>query len=270
MAGENNVVKRISELADLSRRRAVLTGGAGNIGHAVAETLIELGAQIAIVDLDKPACEDRAKLLGANTIPLPCDLLNEQATRETLRTAIKLLGGLDILIHCAAYVGTSQVSGWGVPFDQQTVAAWDDALRINLTSAFVLAQEAREALSANGRGSIILFSSIYGIVGPDMGLYADTKMTNPVGYGASKGGVLQLTRYLATVLAPQVRVNSISPGGVWRNQPEIFRERYEARTPLQRMATEEDLKGATAFLASDLSAYMTGQNLIIDGGWTVW
>jgi NAD(P)-dependent dehydrogenase (short-subunit alcohol dehydrogenase family) len=134
----------------------------------------------------------------------------------------------------------------------------------------VLAQAAREALMASGHGSIIFFSSIYGNVGPDMQLYADTAMANPAGYGASKGGLQQLARYLATVLAPQVRVNVISPGGVWRNQPAVFRDRYEARTPLHRMATEEDLKGAVAYLASDLSAYVTGQNLLVDGGWTAW
>ena len=95
-------------------------------------------------------------------------------------------------------------------------------------------------------------------------------MANPAGFGASKGGLLQLTRYLATTLAPRVRVNCISPGGVWRDQPSGFRERYESRTPLGRMATEEDIKGAVAYLASDLSAYVTGQNLVVDGGWTIW
>ena len=263
-------MKKFNELANLSGRSALLTGGAGNIGLAVAETLIELGARVAIVDLDKTACEKRAGSLGANALPFACDLRDESTTRETVRLVIKTLGGLDILIHCAAYVGTTQVPGWGVPFDQQTVAAWDNALHVNLTSAFVMAQEAREALVASRHGSIIFFSSIYGMVGPDMGLYAGTAMANPAGYGASKGGLLQLTRYLATVLAPQVRVNAITPGGVWRNQPEVFHERYQARTPLKRMAHEEDLKGATAFLASDLSAYVTGQNLVVDGGWTVW
>lgn len=95
-------------------------------------------------------------------------------------------------------------------------------------------------------------------------------MANPVGYGVSKGGLLQLMRYLATMLAPRVRVNAIAPGGVWRNQPETFRSRYAARTPLERMASEEDLKGAIAYLASDLSAYVTGHNLVVDGGWTAW
>lgn len=263
-------MKKINELADLSGRAALLTGGTGNIGLAVAETLIELGARVAIVDINQTACEERAAALGANALPFACDLKDEQITRETVRAVIKSFNQLDILIHCAAYVGTTQVPGWGVPFDLQSVEAWDAALRVNLTSAFILAQEAHEALSASGHGAVILFSSIYGVVGPDMGLYVGTQMANPAGYNASKGGLLQLTRYLATVLAPQVRVNAISPGGVWRNQPEVFHERYNARTPLQRMAHEEDLKGATAFLASDLSAYVTGQNLMVDGGWTAW
>ena len=95
-------------------------------------------------------------------------------------------------------------------------------------------------------------------------------MTNPAGYGASKGGLLQLTRYLATVFAPKIRVNAITPGGIWRGQPEIFVNRYEKRTPLGRMGMEEDFKGAVAYLASDLSTYVTGQNLVVDGGWTAW
>jgi NAD(P)-dependent dehydrogenase (short-subunit alcohol dehydrogenase family) len=133
-----------------------------------------------------------------------------------------------------------------------------------------MAQEARAALLASGHGSVILLASIYGLVGPDPTLYADTGLANPAAYGVSKGGIIQLTRYLATVMAPRVRVNAIAPGGVWREQPDVFRERYEARTPLRRMAVEEDLKGAVAYLASDLSSYVTGHTLVVDGGWTAW
>ena len=132
----------------------------------------------------------------------------------------------------------------------------------------MLAQEGKEALSASGHGSIIFFVSIYGQVGPDSYLYEGTGMVNPTGYGASKGGLLQLTRYLANVMSPDVRVNSVSPGGVYRGQPESFHERYAQRAPLGRMAKEEDLKGAVAYLASDMSAYVTGHNLLVDGGWT--
>jgi NAD(P)-dependent dehydrogenase (short-subunit alcohol dehydrogenase family) len=118
--------------------------------------------------------------------------------------------------------------------------------------------------------SIINIGSIYGLCGPDLSLYEGTEMGNPAAYAASKGGVIQLTRWLATVLAPEVRVNCLSPGGVLRNQPEVFIERYIRRTPLRRMAVEEDFKGAIAFLASDLSSYCTGQDIAVDGGWTAW
>jgi NAD(P)-dependent dehydrogenase (short-subunit alcohol dehydrogenase family) len=192
------------------------------------------------------------------------------AVQSAPKRVLQELGRLDIVIHSAAYGGDTKFPGWTVPFDQQTTEAWDRALRVNLTSAFALAQAARQPLTDSEHGSIIFISSIYGLVGPDLSLYEGTSMTNPAGYGASKGGLLQLMRYLATVLAPQIRVNAISPGGVWRRQPEPFHERYRARTPLGRMATEEDLKGAAAYLASDLSSYVTGHNLVVDGGWTVW
>lgn len=255
-------------------RRALLTGGAGHIGLAAAESMMEMGANVALVDLDADACLARAKELSGQcegeAFALECDLLDEAATRETMRQAIDRMGGLDILVHCAAYVGTTDIPGWTVPFKDQTVAAWDAAIRVNLTSAFIMANEAEKALSETGHGSIVLFASTYGVVGPDMQMYEDTGMANAAGYGASKGGLLQLMRYLSTVLAPRIRVNAITPGGVERGQPTLFLERYEAKTPLGRMAKEEDLKGAVAYLASDLSAYVTGHNLVVDGGWTAW
>ena len=263
-------MRTLRELMNLEGRVALLTGGAGHIGLAAAKALLELGAAVAIVDKSLDVCRECAIALGSKAVPLACDLSDEQATRAVVHQVIGTLGGLDILIHCAAYVGTTDVPGWAVPFEHQTVAAWDEAVRVNLTVAFVLAQEAREALAQSGHGSIILFSSIYGMGGPDWNLYVGTGMAHPLGYGASKGGLVQLTRSLATTLAPRIRVNAISPGGVWRGQPEAFRERYESRTPLKRMAVEEDLKGAVAYLASDLSAYVTGHNLMVDGGWTAW
>lgn len=245
-------MKSIEQLMNLSGRKAIVTGGKGHIGVAVCETLKELRAEVSILDLPE------------------CDLKDEKITRESVRKKLASMKGLDILIHCAAYVGSSEIPGWAVPFEKQTVEAWDAALRVNLTAGFILAQECQESLTKSQNGNIIFFSSIYGMIGPDMGLYADTPMANPAGYNASKGGLLQLTRYLSTVLAPHIRVNAISPGGVLRGQPEIFQKRYLAKTPLGRMATEEDLKGAVAYLASDLSQYVTGQNIVVDGGFTAW
>ena len=130
--------------------------------------------------------------------------------------------------------------------------------------------ELQALLEVSGRGSVVWVSSIYGMVGPDMRLYEGLDMANPAAYAASKGGLIQLTRYLATVLAPRIRVNTVSPGGLSRNQPEAFQQRYIERTPLQRMGTEEDLVGVIGYLASDLSSYVTGVNIPVDGGWTAW
>ncbi len=261
------------DLSDLRGRTALVVGGAGHIGRTTTDVLLELGAAVAVLDLDEPQCHQivaEAAVSGGRVMAVPCDLSDERSTREAVRRTIAEFASLDIIVHCAAYTGTTPIPGWVAPFEEQTVRAWDEALRVNLTSAFVIVQEAKQTLCASGHGSVILLSSIYGMVGPDMGLYEKTEMGNPAGYGASKGGLLQLGRYLSTVLGPGIRVNSISPGGIWRDQPEVFYERYVRRTPLARMATEEDLKGAIAYLASDLSSYVTGQNMVIDGGWTAW
>ena len=268
-------MRPVSDLMDLSGRKALVTGGAGHIGLAVGETLVELGASLSILDLDASACRARAvelsRIREGGCFPVPCDLSDEQAIRKAVHQAIDMMGGLDILIHCAAYMGIPEIPGWVVPFEKQTVEAWEFEMRVNLTSAFVMVQEAKKALSSSDHGSVIFFSSIYGSVGPDMRMYEDdATMGSPAAYSVSKGGLNQMTRYLATVLAPQIRVNTISPGGVWRNQQDSFHKKYVSKTPLGRMATEEDLKGAVAFLASDLSAYVTGHNLAVDGGWTAW
>jgi NAD(P)-dependent dehydrogenase (short-subunit alcohol dehydrogenase family) len=264
-------MRTITQLMDLRGRIALVAGGAGHLGRAACETLVELGARVAV--LDRRAADARAAVEGlppGSAIALVADLSDEKSTRRAVRDAVRELGGLDILIHAAAFVGTTKRSGWAVPFECQTSGAFDAALRVNLTSAFTLIQEAAPALARSGRASVIFFSSIYGRVGPNSSLYEGTAMTNPAGYGASKGGLDQLTRHLATTLAPRVRVNSISPGGVLRGHTKSFISRYASRTPLRRLAVEEDVKGAIAYLASDLSAYVTGHDLLVDGGWTAW
>jgi NAD(P)-dependent dehydrogenase (short-subunit alcohol dehydrogenase family) len=254
-------------------RVAMVVGGAGHIGTAASQVCAELGANVAVVDIDLVAAEAAAAALAmsadATSIGLAADLASESATRSVVKAVVQRFGRLDILIHSAAFVGTTAFPGWAVPFAEQSTAAFEAACRVNLTSAFVLAQEAAPHLAAHG-GAIVLVSSIYGTVGPNPALYAGTSMQNPIGYGASKAGLQQLARSLATTLGPTVRVNTLSPGGVLRGQPPSFVERYTERTPLRRMAGEEDLKGAFAYLVSDLSAYVTGHDLVVDGGWTAW
>ena len=164
----------------------------------------------------------------------------------------------------------SDLEGWVTSFEKQSPDTWRRALEVNLTAPFVLVQSCLDALRSSSHGSIINIGSTYGVGGAVMSLYEGTSMGNPAAYAASKGGLIQFTRWLSTVLAPQIRVNSISPGGIWREQPDSFHQRYVERTPLGRMANEEDFKGIIAYLASDASAYVTGQNIMVDGGWTAW
>lgn len=260
----------ISRMMSLEGRKCLITGGAGHIGRACVKTMQELGASVAIFDLPGGDDAQLAQARKDDVAFICCDLAEEAQVRAGVNQAVETLSGLDILIHCAAFVGTSNLKGWSAPFEEQDASVFSRAMEVNLTSAFTLVQEATPALRESGKGSVILFSSIYGMVGPDFGLYEGTAMGNPAGYNASKGGIIQLTRYLSTALAPDVRVNAISPGGVERGQSEVFVKRYNARTPLKRMAVEEDMKGGVAFLASDMSAYVTGHNLVIDGGFTAW
>lgn len=264
----------IKEYSNLKGRVAAVTGGAGYLGRTMAHTLAEAGADIAIIDIrqdgiDKICAELRDKW-QVRTCGLVVDLEKEAEVRAVPEKIIRELGRMDILINNAAFVGTSNLTGWGVPFDQQETPSWRRALEVNLTAVFELTQAAAPFLRQSGHGVIINTASIYGIVGPDPRLYTDLAMFNPAAYAASKGGVVQFTKWCATVLAPDIRVNAITPGGIFRNQDPKFLERYESRTPLKRMAHEDDFIGATIFLASDLSRYITGQNIIVDGGFSVW
>jgi NAD(P)-dependent dehydrogenase (short-subunit alcohol dehydrogenase family) len=267
-------MRSLKELMKLQGRVALVTGGGGHVGSVVCEALAELEAAIAVLDAVSESCTAVAKRIhetyGVETLPLVIDLTDEISVRSVVPTVLDRFGRLDILVNCAALVGTSDLKGWADPFLEQRSDTWRLALEINLTAPFLLVQTCAKALVKSGHGSVVNISSIYGMVGPDMRLYENTTLGNPAAYAVSKGGLLQLTRWLATVLAPDVRVNAITLGGVRREQPKDFRERYESRTPLGRMATEEDVKGAIAYLASDLSAYVTGHNLVVDGGWAVW
>lgn len=264
----------IKELMNLKGRRALITGATGGLGKVMADTLAELGADLVLVDRPGSDCQSFAEMLiqrwGSRIQHRHCDL-EQQSQRAELIDWLRRSGeGLNILINNAAFVGTSELRGWAVPFEAQTVDTWRRALEVNLTAVFDLCQGLTPMLRAAEGSSIVNIGSIYGEYGPDWSLYEGTTMSNPAAYGASKGGLIQFTRWLATTIAPQARVNAISPGGVFRNQPEKFVQRYEARTPLGRMAAEDDFRGAVAYLASDLSRYVTGQNIAVDGGWGVW
>lgn len=256
-------MRSFEELADLTGRAALVVGGSGHLGRVACRVLTDLGAQVASADL---VSDPGVTATRSYTV----DLHDEDETRALVPAVLEAFGRLDVLVHAAAYTAASTATGWATGFEDQTIEAWDRAYRVNTTSALVLAQAARRPLSEHGCGSIVLLSSIYATLAPDFRLYEGTGMASPAGYSVSKAGLSQLMRYLATLLAPSIRVNAVSPGGVWRDQDAAFVARYERGTPLARMATEEDVAGAIGYLASDLSAYVTGVDLLVDGGRSVW
>jgi NAD(P)-dependent dehydrogenase (short-subunit alcohol dehydrogenase family) len=264
----------IKELSNLSGRRALITGAAGNLGKVMAATLAELGSDLVLVDLNDSDFVHLSESLitrwGVKVDCYACNLEQQEQRTKLIDDLIKGGLGLNILINNAAFTGTSDLGGWCVPFKDQSTETFRQALEVNLISAFDLCRGLKPLLDVANGASVINIASIYAELGPDWALYEGTAMGNPAAYGASKGGLVQLTRWLATTLAPNIRVNAISPGGISRGQPESFVRRYEAKTPLGRMATEEDFCGIIAFLASDLSKYVTGQNFSVDGGWGVW
>ena len=267
-------MKKISDLMNLHGRRALITGATGGIGQEMAITIAELGGSLLLVDRPESDYEPiKQKILDNWNVKIECvdcDLENEGSRVELVNSINKGKQGLDILINNAAFVGSTDLDGWATDFDNQSIDTWRRAMEVNLTAVFHLTQGCTPLLKKSNGGSIINVASIYAINGPDYSLYEGTEMGNPAAYAASKGGLLQLTRWLSTTLAPNIRVNAISPGGVLRNQPEAFIKRYIAKTPLGKMAENEDFKGTVAYLASDLSEYVTGQNLPVDGGWTIW
>jgi NAD(P)-dependent dehydrogenase (short-subunit alcohol dehydrogenase family) len=262
-------------LQDMSGQVALITGGGGHVARVAAEALAELGAGVVLLDIEVDSCADAVDALrstfGAPVRAVSCDLEDTEQVGSVVRHVIESDGRLDVVVNCAAFVGSSDLGGWSTDFASQSPTTFLRALGVNLVAPFALVQAAAAALrDSPGGGAVINVSSIYGQLGPDMRLYDDLPMGNPAGYAASKGGLEQLTRWLATVLAPDIRVNGIAPGGIYRHQDDEFVRRYNQRTPMARMATEDDLRGAFAYLGSGLSCYVTGQTITVDGGWTAW
>ena len=264
----------ILQLISLQGRSALVTGAGGNLGRVIADTLAELGADLVLVDhpnRDLSAlCDGLTRQWGCKVEPISCDLGIDEHRKILISKLIKKNNKINILINNAAFIGDSHLKGWSVEYKDQTVETWRQVLELNTTAIFELCQGLYPLMVTAMGANIINIASIYGFLGPNWSLYEGTKMANPAAYGVSKAGILQLTRWIATTCAPSIRANALSPGGIFREQPEAFVKRYEARTPMKRMAKEDDFKGAITFLSTDMSSYLTGQNVIVDGGFGVW
>jgi NAD(P)-dependent dehydrogenase (short-subunit alcohol dehydrogenase family) len=249
---------------------ALVTGGAGHIGRAICLKLASQGSQVAIVDKDITSTNSFLVELNekypGDHIAISANLLEENSFQEIFTRINDSFGRLDFLVNCAAFY--DDTPGWGVGFEEESYDAWLKVLKVNTLAPFFLVQKMYTLLKNSENPSIVNISSIYGVVAPDFNLYKDLGMTNPAVYGVSKGGLQQMTKWLSSSLSPKIRVNTVTPGGVERGQNPDFQERYCSRTHLNRMAKEEDIANAVNFLLSTEAAYITGQNLIVDGGWT--
>ena len=256
---------------DLNGKTVLITGGLGHLGRALCEEFAAQGANLILVDKIEEDEEFTSNLRkkGIQTAFFKVDFESEESRKSIIQNLLDTNRIIDILINNAAFVGSSELQGWAVPFKDQSIATWRRAFEVNLTTPFQLVQGLEPLLMKSTNPSIINVTSIYATFAPDWSLYEGTNLGNPAAYSASKGGLLQLTRWLASTLGPKVKVNAVSPGGVIRNQDPTFIKRYEEKTPLKRMATEQDVVSAILFLASSASAYITGEEIKVDGGWGI-
>lgn len=268
------------DIFNLSGRVAVVTGGAGLLGAEFCKTLAQAGAAVVVADINAAAAQTLANQLsedGWRVAACALDVTDPNSVSEMVQATLTEFSRLDVLINSAALdpkFDPQHAAHLFGAFEDFPLNAWEQALQVNLTGAFLCCQAAAAPMLAQGRGVIVNLSSIYGLAGPDQRLYqcaGQPPQYKPVYYSVTKAAILGLTRYLATYYAGRnIRVNALTPGGVFNDHEEAFLQAYSARAVLGRMARKDELNGALLFLASDASSYMTGANLVVDGGWTAW
>ncbi|MCT7958215.1 SDR family oxidoreductase [Laspinema palackyanum] len=267
-------------LFDLTGQVAVVTGGAGILGQHFCAGLAESGAKVAVVDLQEAKAIELAKKIrddySNQAIGIGCDVSKSESVQAMVEQVISEFGEINILHNNAA--GKSEdLNAFFASFEDYSLEQWRQIMSVNLDGMFLVAQAIGKQMVTQGKGgSIIQTASIYGVIAPDRRIYDGSfylgrQIDSPAVYSASKSGVIGLTKYLAAYWADQkIRVNTLTPGGVESGQNSEFKQKYSARVPLARMAKPTEMVGALLYLASKASSYVTGQNIIVDGGLTTW
>lgn len=265
----------------LEGRTALVTGGAGLLGRQFTRALGEAGANVVVADIDFDAAHDHAQVLREGQIPAIAarvDVTDPESVSALFAHTLSEFERLDVLVNSAAldpkfdpqHLGEQSANA----FENYALELWQKSLEVNLTGVFLACQAAGKVMVAQGSGVIINISSVYGLAGPDQRIYPRVdghQQYKPVDYPVTKAGILGLTRYLAAYYAgTQIRVNALTPGGIYNQHDDEFATRYAAKSISGRMAHEDEMNGALLFLASDASSYMTGANLVVDGGYTAW
>ncbi|MDX2112505.1 MAG: SDR family oxidoreductase [Alphaproteobacteria bacterium] len=262
-------------LFDLSERTAIVTGGGGILGRYFCHALAAYGANVVVVDRNQDAAQQVAASLPGKPLAIGMDITDEQAVIHLKDRVCSTYGGIDIL-HNNAATKPADLARFFDSVETFQDDVWQEVMRVNVDGMFLVAKHIGGEMARRGRGSIIQTASIYGILAPDQRIYEGSDylghhINTPAVYSASKAAVVGLTRHLATYWAGRgVRVNTLTPGGVESGQNQTFKDRYSARVPLGRMAQPQEMTGALVFLASDASSYITGQNIIVDGGLSAW
>lgn len=260
---------------DLTGRTVVVTGAAGILGATFCSALTSAGARVIGVDLDGDAV---MKKNGAGVIAIAADLSSEKSIGELVQKIFAEHGGADVLVNNAASK-SSNLRAFFAPFEKFSADTWDEVMAVNVRAVMLLCREfGGRWLEAHRRGAVINIASVYGVVAPDARIYEGSeypemggRISTPAVYSASKAAVIGLTRHLAAHWGEAgIRVNAISPGGIESGQNDVFQKNYSARVPMRRMAERDEMCGALLFLASDASSYVTGQNIVVDGGLTAW
>lgn len=266
---------------DLTGRTALVTGGAGLLGKQFCRTLAEVGAAVAVVDIDAEKAglvAEEINSAGYRAAAVPTNIANPESVAEMAAKTLEKFGSLDIVVNSAALDPKFDPDSIGEQganaFETYPLESWQQALDVNLTGMFLVSQAAVGPMLDKGKGVIINLCSTYGLGGPDQRIYqveGQPPKYKPVTYTVTKAGVLGLTKYLAAYYGTKnIRVNALTPGGVYNNHDETFTKAYSYRTVMGRMAEQHEMNGGLLFLASDASSYMTGANLVVDGGWTAW
>jgi len=271
----------IMEKFSLEDRIAVVTGGAGLLGKQFSRALGEAGAGVVVADINFESAQEQADQLradGIQAIAIQVDITDLDSVNNMVESCVGHFGRLDILVNSAAldpkFDPDNIQAQSSNAFETYPLETWKNAMDVNLTGTFLATQACAKQMLAQNYGVVINICSTYGLAGPDQRLYErpdGSQQYKPVYYTVTKAGILGLTRYLATYYAGKpIRVNALTPGGIYNQHDEAFVKKYAARTVMGRMAHLDEMNGAVVFLASEASSYMTGSNLVVDGGWTAW
>jgi len=255
-------------LFDVNGRVVVLTGGCGLIGREMVKHFSERGAKIVIADIPSAQPEKYAAGLGGGIQGYGVDVSQADQVAGLLKYTLAAHGRVDVLINDHQYKPAGFLEAKPETFPEEL---WDAVMNVNLKGTFLTCREFGRQMLAQGKGSIVNFASTYGVVSSNPALYTGNSLGNPLAYTASKGGVVMLTKYLGAYWAARgVRVNAVTPHGVWNNHEEGFVKRFSDMSPMRRLSYANEVVGAVLYLASDASSYVTGSNLLVEGGWTAW